>query len=80
MNIWQSLVEEYTKRKITYPRDRLPAISGIASKLRLDGNCHGRYAAGLWEGDLDFQITWEAAEQRNTTYREPTEPSFQIPT
>jgi len=45
--IWESVIEEYTKRKITYPRDRLPAISGIASKLRLDGIFHGRYVQGL---------------------------------
>jgi hypothetical protein len=79
-NIWEAIVEEYTRRKITYSRDRLPAVSGIASKLRLDGIRHGRYVAGLWEEDLDFQIAWRADIDGNWPSWEYTEPNCQIPT
>ncbi|KAH8670377.1 heterokaryon incompatibility protein-domain-containing protein [Tricladium varicosporioides] len=79
-NIWEAIVEEYTRRKITYSSDRLPAVSGIASKLRLDGILHGRYVAGLWEEDLDFQIAWQTDRYENGLSLEPTEPNCQIPT
>lgn len=79
-DIWESIVEEYTRRKISYLRDRLPAISGMASKLRLDGIRYGRYVAGLWEEDLDFQITWQAVKDANRPSWEFAETNCQIPT
>lgn len=46
----------YSEREITFARDRLPALAGIAKKfcfIRKD-----RYLAGLWEEDLNIQLAW----------------------
>jgi len=47
---WHNLVRVYTHRKLTEPTDRIPAITGIASRfgriLRDD------YCAGLWKSNL----------------------------
>jgi hypothetical protein len=35
LEIWDHLVSQYTRRKLTYYSDRLPALSGIAATLVL---------------------------------------------
>lgn len=47
---WKRLVEKYSDHHLTFPTDRLPAISGLAKKMQasLPGV---RYLAGIWEND-----------------------------
>ncbi|KAH7067030.1 heterokaryon incompatibility protein-domain-containing protein [Paraphoma chrysanthemicola] len=58
--IWYQLVQRFSKRALTVPTDRLPAISGLASALQssLQSSIHGRYLAGIWEADLSAQLLW----------------------
>lgn len=53
---WQALTKQYSQRQLSYPEDRLPAISAWAQLLgqRLEE----RYLAGLWEGDLLRGLLW----------------------
>ncbi|KAH9208939.1 heterokaryon incompatibility protein-domain-containing protein, partial [Leptodontidium sp. 2 PMI_412] len=44
--VWLSLVSEFCQLRLTYERDRLPALSGLASKL--GGQVLGKYFAGVW--------------------------------
>jgi hypothetical protein len=53
---WRTLVPEFTKRILTVPTDRLPALSGLASALQTHLN--SRYLAGLWESDLSKELIW----------------------
>jgi hypothetical protein len=78
--LWECIVEEFTRRKLTYAKDRLLAICGMASKLREDGTYSGRYVAGLWESDLESQLMWRATDITRTTSFEPVQPNLQIPT
>ncbi|KAF2998172.1 hypothetical protein E8E13_003312 [Curvularia kusanoi] len=39
------------------PGDKLPAISGIAMKIRKA--THSEYIAGLWKGNLAFDLLWQ---------------------
>ena len=78
--LWDCILEEFTRRKLTFVKDRLPAISGIASKLREKGAASGRYMAGLWEGDLEYQLAWRTGEIIRTRSFEPSGPSQEIPT
>lgn len=78
--LWGSIVTEFTKRNITYARDRLLAISGIASRLRKDGTLSGRYVAGLWEADLEFQLVWQAISDYPIIHGECEPPPVHIPT
>jgi hypothetical protein len=61
---WYALVNEYSRRKITFETDRLLAVSGLAkefseiSKTRFDQN--PTYHAGIWEGDFCRGLVWRA--------------------
>jgi len=56
---WQCIVEKYSARNLTVPGDKLPAISGIASKIR--EATHSDYMAGLWKGNLASDLLWSAS-------------------
>ncbi|KAJ5998761.1 HET domain protein [Penicillium sp. IBT 35674x] len=59
LSAWYSALDDgYTTRLLTFPSDRLPAISGIA--LRFQKEIGGRYVAGLWESDLPWGLLWES--------------------
>ncbi len=51
---WSQIVFVYTCRKLTYSTDKLPALSGVASRFqRLTGFS---YLAGLWKETLEFDL------------------------
>ncbi|KAJ6114697.1 HET domain protein [Penicillium sp. IBT 16267x] len=57
LSAWYTALDDgYTTRMVTYPGDRLPAVSGVA--LRLQKEIGGRYVAGLWESDLPWGLLW----------------------
>ncbi|KAH8822012.1 hypothetical protein F5884DRAFT_746295 [Xylogone sp. PMI_703] len=50
MTIWRDIVREYSRRNLSRPEDKLPALAGIASKIsELSGQT---YFAGLWKEQL----------------------------
>ncbi|KAF2450898.1 HET-domain-containing protein [Karstenula rhodostoma CBS 690.94] len=54
--LWSDLVEDYSKRSMTYGRDKLVAISGLA---RILAPVFGmEYVAGLWVKDLIRSLVW----------------------
>lgn len=64
---WSSLVEEYTRRKLTFGTDKLPALSAIAHRFRYARDSEedprpadepGYYAAGLWTHNITRGILW----------------------
>jgi hypothetical protein len=55
---WYQIVEEYSKRSLTQPQDRLPAISGLASAVRSHIKGRAKYVAGLWAVDLPQVLLW----------------------
>ena len=69
---WASLVEEYTKLRLTYISDRLPAISGLAASMYEAQP--GRYLAGLWSDTIFQDMTWRAlsAEEPITPWQAPS--------
>lgn len=73
-NVWEMLVEKYTRMRLTYPRDILPAFSAIARSLTVS-----RYLAGLRVDYLLHDLLWSAAEtkdiytgERRTAFRPGT--------
>lgn len=55
-HFWMSIVMECTRRGIKYPKDRLPALWGIAQRLQQAG--FGEYLAGIWRSGLPEQVLW----------------------
>ncbi|KAF6831669.1 heterokaryon incompatibility protein [Colletotrichum musicola] len=54
---WYVLVEDFSGRALTYRKDRLPALAGIASRFRAAG-IGGRYVAGHWMEGLEKSLFW----------------------
>jgi hypothetical protein len=64
---WFKIVEAYTVRSLTFEKDRLPAIAGIAKVFgRLTGYS---YKAGLWDEDLIRGLAWFIRPGSNTYRR-----------
>ena len=56
MRRWLSLVGKYSTMHMTFERDMLPALSGLAKKF---GNLLGsQYAAGIWEDSILPGLLW----------------------
>ncbi|KAL3417725.1 hypothetical protein PVAG01_10735 [Phlyctema vagabunda] len=53
---WATLVELYSSCNLTFGGDKLTAFAGIAKHL--SHNFKGDYVAGLWNGDLIWQLLW----------------------
>ncbi|KAF3035219.1 hypothetical protein E8E12_003907 [Didymella heteroderae] len=56
MQLWARTVEAYSQKALTQPQDRLIALAGFAKLMAKRLN--SRYAAGLWENDLEHQLLW----------------------
>jgi uncharacterized protein YktB (UPF0637 family) len=79
-NFWTGIVQNYCKRSLTFPEDKLVALSGIAQRYQVRTN--RRYVAGLWEDRLMHWLLWEKSKtaawgrevfgQRPSIYRAPS--------
>ncbi|KAF4592413.1 HET-domain-containing protein [Ophiocordyceps camponoti-floridani] len=55
---WQEVVQDYTWRSLTYIKDKLIALQGVAQRFQ---ELHsGRYCFGLWEHHLVGDLLWSA--------------------
>ena len=52
---YYNLITEYTSRQLTFPSDKLPAFSGLASRL---SPSLGTYLAGIWLSDWRRGLLW----------------------
>lgn len=56
---WVRLVEEYSRKHITYRTDVLPAFSAIAKSFHISAEAIvGAYYAGIWENSLPASLCW----------------------
>jgi hypothetical protein len=54
--LWLSSVQEYTDRDLTFTKDKLPAISGVAKFFQ--SKHESDYLAGLWKHDIARELLW----------------------
>lgn len=77
---WWEMVQSYSALSLSSAKDKLPALSGIATKMasRRPGS---RYLAGLWSDSLELDLLWlnkdamvpgEAFPARPKEWRAPT--------
>jgi hypothetical protein len=80
-SIWSAIVREYSRSALTFPGDKMVAISGIAKHLR--SAMKDEYVAGMWRSHLEHWLLWWVKGPRSTegaawpssrpsTYRAPT--------
>ncbi|OQN96978.1 hypothetical protein B0A48_16952 [Cryoendolithus antarcticus] len=61
---WREIVEDYTRRSLTYPADKLPAIAGLAAKFEAGNPTFGpsvmrhQHMVGLWRHTLLADLMW----------------------
>lgn len=55
--LWRKLVERYCDRGLTLKSDRLPAISGLATRFA-DLFLDDQYCAGIWKSRLPRDLLW----------------------
>jgi hypothetical protein len=55
-SIWMDLVSEYSGLILTYEKDRLAALSGLAAKFT--NTSLGEYLAGIWTNMLPVGLLW----------------------
>ena len=76
---WRSIVLDYTKRNLTFTKDKLAAIAGLASMI--ESKIDVRYIAGMWKVRhyLEQELCWRPGRPaycprpfRPREYRAPT--------
>jgi Heterokaryon incompatibility protein (HET) len=71
---WWSICREYSRRKLSFYTDKLPALSGIATKVAK--LLKEPYCAGLWRSKLQSSLAWQVLRPRATKrpprYRAPS--------
>jgi hypothetical protein len=64
---WKTVVENYTKRELTFPQDKLIAMAGIATELdrkmrqsKPSGVGSSLYIAGMWNIPtfIEYELSW----------------------
>ncbi|KAF4634273.1 hypothetical protein G7Y89_g3830 [Cudoniella acicularis] len=71
--LWPQIVRLYSAANLTFEKDKLPALSGIA---RVGYNeTRDQYLAGLWRGQIEEQLCWRRLNQaplKRPSWRAPT--------
>jgi hypothetical protein len=72
--LWALMINEYTKRTLTFSRDKLPALSSLAAYFWMCTN--DTYLAGLWKSHLPGGLLWYVHSPKLTKkplkYRAPS--------
>lgn len=74
---WTAIMENYSKRNLTQPSDKLSAVSGLASFVLTQAGLGAEsYLAGLWREDLVEGLLWYVSAPKacrsSSTYTAPT--------
>ncbi|KAK5219554.1 hypothetical protein LTR72_007938 [Exophiala xenobiotica] len=71
---WCGIVEDYTRRDLAFPEDKLVAIAGLAR--RAQQILGGDFLAGLWKNRFHIGLAWQIPKEmvatRAPVYRAPS--------
>lgn len=77
LDTWQRVVESYSRRRLTFAKDKLPAIAGLANAVQRVVGCE--YLAGLWRDNMLNGLLWQRSgsgtvhdEQEKGVYYAPS--------
>lgn len=70
--LWPFIVETYSLCNLSYSKDKLVAISGLARIIQ--DQTGDEYVAGMWRKNLEFQLCWVSSGEgrRIVPYEAPT--------
>lgn len=76
-SLWYIIVTRYSSTHTTYPDDRLPALSALASEFtRVTGDT---YLAGLWKCTIIEDLAWRVVEPLESTVRMRSGQKYAVP-
>lgn len=58
---WCRIIEAYTACALSFRKDKLVAIAGMAQMIHREMQCE--YLAGLWRKDLEHQLLWKVSNR-----------------
>lgn len=68
MGVWRAVVELYSSLALTYHKDKLVALSGIAEQVAPYMGLFAKYSAGIWTDDASeytvAQLVWKTMEPK----------------
>ncbi|KAF4201695.1 hypothetical protein CNMCM8927_001239 [Aspergillus lentulus] len=64
---WNSAMEEYSRCKFTFAKDKLIALTGVAKYVAMNRPAD-RYLAGMWQSCLAYSLAWYRIHQRGRVY------------
>jgi hypothetical protein len=64
---WTSIVEDYTRRKLSKQSDKLPAMAGLASVVQIVMG--DAYIAGVWHQKAVWRLLWMHVQNKRTCIR-----------
>ncbi|KAL9622200.1 MAG: hypothetical protein Q9160_003383 [Pyrenula sp. 1 TL-2023] len=69
---WTDIVRLYSRTNMTFPEDKLPALSGVAGLVY--NKTGDGYLAGMWKSNFEAQMCWmaQAPGKRPPSWRSPT--------
>ncbi|KAI9693588.1 MAG: hypothetical protein M1820_009154 [Bogoriella megaspora] len=71
-DVWYEIVPQYSAGALTFPKDKLPALAGIAR--RVYDEAEDDYLAGMWRDHFEAQLCWTVVEPsaHRPPWRAPT--------
>jgi hypothetical protein len=72
--LWPDIIHMYSELSLTFPRDRLVALSGVAKTFQRI--MKSNYLAGHWESTLPLSLLWERKYRTTSAPSEYIAPSW----
>jgi len=69
-----NVVKFYVARALSFSRDKLPALAGLARKFERMNPELGRYCVGLWEKTLKTDFCWHVDRRFNSVFKKRPAP------
>ena len=76
-DIWMDLISEYSGLNLTYEKDRLPALSGLA--VNFSNKALGGYVAGMWIKAFPALLLWKVCSDSDKPMRKSNDTSRSAP-
>jgi hypothetical protein len=62
--VWAIIATDYCRLRLKDPRDKLPALAGIARQISLT-RPGDKYCAGMWKNDMPATLMWDIQLESN---------------
>lgn len=72
---WESIVHDYSRRHLTFTKDKLVALQGLANEIQ-KASSSGQYHFGIWSQDIPRHLLWRKTSMLTKSAEELQIPSW----